>query len=66
MSIKSLVFLQCQSLKVYKDYVEMYRSAVECLKRHRQENETFHQFIEVSKVWMGNAHVQKCQCRISS
>ena len=38
---------QCRSLKLYKDYVEMYRAAVECLKRHRQENENFTQFIEV-------------------
>ena len=41
-------FTQCRSLRLYKDYVEMYRAAVECLKKHRQENENFQQFIEVS------------------
>ena len=41
--------LQCRSLRLYKDYVEMYRAAVECLKKHRQENENFLQFIEVQQ-----------------
>ena len=44
-----ILLSQCRSLRLYKDYVEMYRAAVECLKKHRQENETFMQFIEVKK-----------------
>ena len=40
-------YFKCRRLKLYKDYVEMYRAAVECLRKNRLENENFQQFIEV-------------------
>lgn len=36
----------CRNLKLYKDYVEMYRKSVECLRKHKQENPQFKTFVE--------------------
>ena len=44
--------LQCKHLNLYKEYVEMYKRSLECLKRCRNENVSFEKFLEVSK-YMG-------------
>ena len=41
--------LQCKHLNLYKEYVEMYKRSLECLKRCRYENVSFEKFLEVSK-----------------
>ncbi len=42
-----LSIMQCRSLKLYKDYVEMYQKSVECLSRNKTENPLFKKFLEV-------------------
>ncbi len=40
--------------------MERYRAAVECLKKHRQENENFTQFIEVqAESGMNTGHIKQ-------
>lgn len=38
---------QCRNLKLYKDYVEMYKKSVDCLNKHKAESPQFKSFIEV-------------------
>ena len=51
-------------MKLYKDYVEMYQKAVECLNRNKSELPQFKKFLEVSfrMLFLEAVCVRVCVC----
>lgn len=52
-----VLYLQCKNLKLYKDYVEMYRRSLDCLERSKFDP-NFKKFLEVSYQSHTHTHVQ--------
>ena len=48
--------MQCKNLKLYKDYVEMYRRSLDCLERSKVDP-NFKKFLEVS--YLSHTHMYK-------
>ena len=46
--LPSCTSTQCKHLNLYKEYVEMYRRSLDCLKKCRSDNVSFEKFLEVS------------------
>ena len=60
-----LLTFQCKHLNLYKEYVEMYRRSLECLKRCRSENVSFEKFLEVTICDMSLSYmIDMASCRM--
>ena len=51
-----VLFMQCKNLKLYKDYVEMYRRSLDCLERSKFDP-NFKKFLEAS--YLSHTHMYK-------